>query len=86
MIPDQHPDEETRGEYISRAEVEEMLRERDTQHSEQLARIRSVIPAAMVPAHSGGPGIDQHQPSWSLAEQELATRGDWLDHWDAERP
>ena len=73
-----------RGEFISRAELEDILRERDQQHSERLARARAGIPQAMVPAHGGGPGIDQHQTSWSLAEQEVARRGETLDHWEVD--
>jgi hypothetical protein len=70
------------GEYISRTELEALLEERDKKHAEAMAEVRAKLPVAMVPAHSGGPGIDQHQKSWSLAEQEAAARGEMLDHWE----
>jgi hypothetical protein len=67
--------------YISRADLEEILAERDRNHKAELAAARSAMPQAMVAAHAGGPGSDQHQVSWNLAEQEAAQRGEMLDHW-----
>lgn len=67
--------------YMSREEVLELLAERDRKHAEEMATVKSRLPVAMVPMHSGGPGIDQHQDSWNLAEQEAAARGEILDHW-----
>jgi hypothetical protein len=67
--------------YMSRDEVLALLEERDAKHAESMAYVRSQLPVAMVPANSGGPGVDQHQRSWSLAEQESAQRGEVLDHW-----
>ena len=67
--------------YISREELEEILAARDRQHAEEMASVKARLPVAMVPAHSGGPGIDNHQSSWNLAEQESAARGEILDHW-----
>lgn len=69
------------GEFISRSEVEALLAERDRKHAEELAAIQSKLPIAQVAAHGGGPGIDNHQQSWNLAEQEAAQRGELLDHW-----
>jgi hypothetical protein len=70
------------GQFISRAELEKILAERDQAHRQELAAVRATVPAAMVPMHGGGPGVDKHQRSWSLAEQEIAARGDVLDHWE----
>lgn len=67
--------------YISREELLEILAERDRQHAEEMAAVKARVPVAMVPMHGGGPGIDQHQPSWNLAEQEAARAGLVLDHW-----
>lgn len=67
--------------FISRAELEEILAARDKEHADQLALAKSRIPTAMVAANSGGPGTDNHQVSWNLAEQEAASRGEFLDHW-----
>lgn len=68
--------------YISLAQLEEVLAERDRKHAEQMESVRAQIPVAQVPANSGGPGNDHHQKSWSLAEQEAAQRGETLDHWE----
>lgn len=67
--------------YISRAELEQILAERDRKHAEEMATVQAQVPQAMVAAHAGGPGSDNHQTSWSLAEQEAAARGESLDHW-----
>lgn len=67
--------------YISREDLERILSERDRRHQEELSAVRARVPVAMVPQHSGGPGVDQHQVSWNLAEQEAAMRGETLDHW-----
>lgn len=67
--------------YISREELDRILAERDEKHAAEVAAIRTRVPVAMVPQNAGGPGIDQHQVSWNLAEQEAAARGDILDHW-----
>lgn len=85
--PVENPTEETvtnspGNGYISREELEAILAERDKKHAEELSAVRAKVPVAMVPANSGGPGIDQHQVSWSLVEQEAAARGDVLDHWN----
>lgn len=70
---------------ISRADldayIQAKLDERDAEHAAQLASVRALIPVAMVSAHAGGPGTDNHQRSWSLAEQEAAARGEVLEHW-----
>lgn len=66
---------------LTRAELYKLLDERDQKHAEELAAVRAKLPVALVPAHAGGPGIDRHQASWSLAEQEHAARGEELDHW-----
>lgn len=67
--------------YISREELEEILAARDRAHAEEMASVKSRLPVAVVPMHSGGPGNDNHQNSWNLAEQEAAARGEILDHW-----
>lgn len=67
--------------YVSREELERILAERDAKYQEDLAAAKARVPVAQVPAHSGGPGVDNHQVSWSLAEQEAALRGETLDHW-----
>jgi hypothetical protein len=75
-IPDSAPEG-----YISLAELNEILDKRDKAHAEQLAVIAARLPVAQVAANAGGPGYDNHQPSWSLAEQEAAARGETLEHW-----
>jgi len=67
--------------YISLADLDAILEERDRKHAEALASVKQLLPVAMVPANSGGPGIDNHQRSWSKAEQEAAQRGEVLDTW-----
>lgn len=62
--------------------IADAIEKRDKQHSEELAAVRATLPSAMVAANAGGPGTDNHQVSWNLAEQELAARGDTLDHWE----
>jgi len=72
--------------YVSVADLDEIiarkLAERDAEYAAQLASVRALIPVAVVPAHGGGPGNDNHQKSWNLAEQEAAQRGEVLDHWE----
>lgn len=68
--------------YISREELDRILAERDKQHAEEMAAVKTRLPALMVAQHGGGPGTDNHQVSWNLAEQEAARRGEILDHWD----
>jgi hypothetical protein len=75
------PDTSVPEGYMSRDEVLALLEERDKQHAEDMAAVRARVPVAMVAANGGGPGVDQHQVSWSLAEQEAAQRGEVLDHW-----
>jgi len=62
--------------------IAEAIRQRDEEHEAQLAEVRQMLPTAMVPANGGGPGVDNHQVSWSLAEQEAAAAGETLDHWE----
>lgn len=62
--------------------IQDALDKRDKEHADELAAVRATLPSAMVPANGGGPGVDNHQPSWSLAEQELAAAGESLDHWE----
>lgn len=76
------PHDPSTGQYMSRAEVEALLKERDDKHAKETATLRAALPQAQVPANGGGPGNDNHQTSWSLAEQEAAARGETLDHWD----
>lgn len=72
------------GETLTREELDKILKERDAEHAKQLAAARTGFPAAMVHANAGGPGTDNHQASWSQAEQEAAVRGEILDHWDVQ--
>lgn len=51
-------------------------------HEKEMQATLARVPQLDVPAHSGGPGNDNHQRSWSLADQEAAMRGDTLDHWE----
>lgn len=67
--------------FVSRAELDAILADRDAKHAEAMAAVKSKLPVAMVAANSGGPGTDNHQASWSLAEQEAAAKGQVLDHW-----
>ncbi len=73
-------------ETLTRSEVDKIIRdalaEQQRAHDQELADVRQMLPTAMVPAHGGGPGVDNHQSSWSLAEQEAAARGETLDHWE----
>lgn len=75
------PELHTGRDMITRAELDKILEEREAAHREQLQAARAGFPSAQVPAHGGGPGADNHQRSWSLAEQEVALRGETLDHW-----
>jgi hypothetical protein len=81
--PQNTPD---KGGMLTREEVETLiadrLSERDREHAEQVAKLQAQVPQLVVPAHSGGPGNDNHQRSWNLAEQEAAKRGEHLDHWE----
>lgn len=79
--PDETPQQTAPEGYISREELEQILAERDRKHAETMETFRARLPIAMVPAHSAGPGINNHQASWSKAEQEAAQRGETLDHW-----
>lgn len=75
------PELHTGRDMITRAELHEILEEREALHREQLQAARAGFPSAQVPAHSGGPGADNHQRSWNLAEQEASLRGETLEHW-----
>lgn len=72
-------------EYVRMDEVEALierrLKERDEEHARELAEVRATMPQLTVREHGGGPGNDNHQASWSLAEQEAAGRGETLDTW-----
>lgn len=81
-IQREQDEERPRGDYLTREEVEKLLAERDQRNAEALAQARAGFPQSQVPAHAGGPGVDRHQRSWSLAEQELSQRGETLDHWE----
>jgi hypothetical protein len=75
-------EDKANGGYLTRAEVEQLLAERDRRHAEELASAKQGFPQQLVAQHAGGPGSDNHQGSWSLAEQEAAARGETLDHWE----
>lgn len=78
---DSEPQPTSREDEISAA-VERALAKRDRQHAQETAKLRNQVPTLVVSAHGGGPGNDNHRPSWNLAEQEAAARGEHLDHWD----
>lgn len=40
----------------------------------------ALVPLTTVPPNGAGPGFDVH-PSWGLAAQESAGRGEWHDEW-----
>jgi hypothetical protein len=81
----EQPRDSVSGEYIHRSDIdrviEEKLAERDKQHAAETAKLRNLVPQLVVSQHGGGPGNDNHRPSWNLAEQEAAARGEDLDHW-----
>jgi len=68
----------------------------ETDYAERIAALETQLanaqraaaraPFLLVPANGGGPGNDNHQPSWSQAEQEIAQRGEWLDTWTGDQP
>lgn len=76
------PDADNDQGYMSRADVEALLIARDQKHAQEMAAMKSRLPVAQVAAHAGGPGYDNHQASWSKAEQELSQSGEVLDTWD----
>lgn len=80
-----NPERDTSSGMLTRDEVDriiaERLEERDRAHAEEVARLQAQVPQLVVPAHGGGPGNDNHQRSWNLAEQERARAGEHLDHW-----
>lgn len=82
VTPDTRAEHREGGGTITRDELERILADREAAHREELQAARAGFPSAQVPAHSGGPGADNHQRSWSLVEQEAALRGETLDHWD----
>jgi hypothetical protein len=61
--------------------VNKALAERDKEHATEIARLQAQVPQLVVAQHGGGPGNDNHRPSWNLAEQEAAREGQDLDHW-----
>lgn len=62
--------------------IDEALSKRDAEYQGRIAdALAAANPGNLVPAHSGGPGNNRHQKSWSLAEQEASLRGETLDHW-----
>lgn len=67
------------------ARIQAAIDKRDAAHAKELAAVRATFPSAQVPQNAGGPGVDNHKPSWSLVEQELAQAGEWLEHW-GDRP
>lgn len=71
--------------YIAEADLDriiaEKLAQRDAEHAAELEAVRARLPQLMVPMNSGGPGVDNHQRSWSLVEQQMAAAGEILDHW-----
>jgi hypothetical protein len=81
--PDEHdePDEPARDDIDAR--IESALKKRDAEHEAEMAKMRAQVPQTAVPAHGGGPGVDNHMPTWSLAAQEASARG---EHDDAAWP
>jgi hypothetical protein len=78
-------DDDTSGEYVKASDVDALiatkLAERDAAHEKEMTKARAAMPQLQVAAHSGGPGVDNHRPSWSKAEQEASQAGEDLDHW-----
>lgn len=76
---------DTSGEYVRADDVdrliEQRLAERDRKHAAETAKLRAQVPQLVVAQHGGGPGNDNHRPSWNLAEQEAARAGEDLPHW-----
>jgi hypothetical protein len=64
--------------------VDRALAQRDKEHAAELAKLQAQVPTLVVAQHGGGPGNDNHRPSWNLAEQEAARNGEDLDHWHDE--
>jgi hypothetical protein len=65
--------------------VDRALAKRDQEHAAEVAKLRAQVPQLVVAQHGGGPGNDNHRPSWNLAEQEAARRGEELPHWYPDR-
>lgn len=65
---------------MTRAELDAYFDEKLASHraasDKQVEQLRALIPSNTVPAHAGGPGINDIRPSWSLAQQEASLRGD----------
>jgi hypothetical protein len=76
---------ETTQEYVKASDVnaliEKRLAERDAAHEKEMTKARAAIPQLQVGANAGGPGVDNHRPSWSKAEQEAAQAGEDFDYW-----
>lgn len=58
--------------------VAEALAAAAVAHEDVLAEMRKLIPDHTVPMHAGGPGIAKAQ-SWSLAQQEASSRGEYVE-------
>jgi hypothetical protein len=56
--------------------IAEKLASADKTYQDTLNALRAQVPSDTVPLHGGGPGLVR-MPSWSLVEQELATKGEY---------
>lgn len=65
----------------TKSDVDKMIADLKEELSAANAKIAARIPDALIVQNGGGPGNDNHQSSWSLAEQELAQAGKTLEHW-----
>jgi hypothetical protein len=59
--------QETEDERIERAVQAALAKERE--------RVAASAPQSQVPNHGGGIGVDNHEPTWSQYDQELAVLG-----------
>lgn len=76
--PPQKPEGDT---VYTKSDVDKMLADLKDELSKANQKIAARIPNALIVQNGGGPGNDNHQSSWSLAEQELAQAGETLEHW-----
>jgi hypothetical protein len=60
--------DETEEDRIQRAVEKALAKERE--------RVGAAAPQSSVPNHGGGIGVDNHEGTWSLYDQELASAGE----------
>lgn len=62
-------------------DLNQRVAELEKQLAASNARVTAMTPQSGVPANGGGPGVNNHLDSWSLAQQEAANAGEWHDEW-----